>query len=213
MNLFKFKQSGVYKLSCLVNKKIYYGQTSDFLRRSWQHLTFLENQQHMCFELQKDFNNYDINNFEFTIVKLESNLYQRLKLEKQLINDSEKNFLYNKKTVDPNFMKLTQRVAQRVKINNTINDSISQAARHLKKSSRSIRQSLADPTKKNFERLNEYRHSMFDKYEVFIDDQFFKSTQAVVAVGLAKTTRQVRDRCKSNKWNNWVMVKKVERIV
>jgi hypothetical protein len=40
---------------------------------------------------------------------------------------------------------------------------------------------------------------VFDKYEGFSDDPFFKSTQAVVAVGVAKTTRQVRDRCKSNK--------------
>jgi hypothetical protein len=39
-----------------------------------------------------------------------------------------------------------------------------------------------------------------------VDGQYFKSTSAVVEAGLAKTTRQVRDRCRSAKWQNWSLV-------
>lgn len=41
-----------------------------------------------------------------------------------------------------------------------------------------------------------------------IDDQYFSSTCSVVEAGLAKTTRQVRDRCRSAKWKTWSLVEK-----
>jgi hypothetical protein len=41
-----------------------------------------------------------------------------------------------------------------------------------------------------------------------VDGQYFKSTCSVVAAGLAKTTRQVRDRCRSAKWQNGSLLEK-----
>lgn len=41
-----------------------------------------------------------------------------------------------------------------------------------------------------------------------IDSQYFKSTRLVVEAGLAKITRQVRDRCRFSKWQKWSLVEK-----
>ena len=67
---------------------------------------------------------------------------------------------------------------------------------------------LDDPSNRYYERLDYHRHSYFDKYEVVIDGRVFQSTRDVVNAGLAKTTRQVRDRCRSRKWQTWFLVEK-----
>lgn len=54
MNLFDFRKGGVYKIVCTKNSKIYYGQTSFFIRRCFQHLSSLEKKTHSCLKLQKD---------------------------------------------------------------------------------------------------------------------------------------------------------------
>lgn len=205
MNLFEFKKAGVYKIFCKQTKKIYYGQTSNFLRRSYQHLKFLEDQQHACLELQKDFNLFGIDSFQFKIIIYENSLSKRLLLEKKLIQSTLKKDLYNQKNIH-NF-RFKPRIAQSIQINNTIYDSIAQAARLLGKSSRTIRTYLDNPCNQNFKRLTLYNYD-FDIYEVFINKKYFKSTRAVVEAGLAKTTRQVRDRCRSIKWKHWRMIKK-----
>jgi len=65
-----------------------------------------------------------------------------------------------------------------------------------------------DPLNQNYERLKYSRHTYFDEYEVKVDGQHFRSTRAVVEAGLAQTTRQVRDRCRSVKWQKWTLVEK-----
>nr|AOC61489.1 putative site-specific DNA endonuclease [Rhexinema sarcinoideum] len=131
----------------------------------------------------------------------------RLKLEKNLIEKTPSNLLYNPKNTPHNFQK-KPRIAQRVKIHATIYSSIAEASRILKKSSRTIRLKLDDPLNFEYERLEYHRHIYFDEYAVEVDGQFYSSTNSVVEAGLAKTTRQVRDRCRSAKWKNWLLVKK-----
>ncbi len=67
---------------------------------------------------------------------------------------------------------------------------------------------LDDPLNCDYERIEYHRNIYFDEYEVIVDGQYFKSTSLVVSAGLAKTTRQVRDRCRSVKWQKWSLVEK-----
>lgn len=207
MNLFEFGNGGIYRIVCTKNNKIYYGQTSCFIRRCFQHLQFFEKHTHSCLELQKDVDKYGIKVFLFEVIQVENKLKKRLKLEKKLIDNTPLDLLYNPKKDIHNFRK-APRIAQRVKIHDQQYYSIAEASRCLNKSSRNIRMKLDDPSNNHYERLDYHRHSYFDEYEVMIDDQYFKSTRDVVNIGLAKTTRQVRDRCRSHKWQTWLLVKK-----
>lgn len=207
MNLFEFRKGGVYKIVCTKNNKIYFGQTSCFIRRCFQHLSFLEEKKHPCFELQKDFNCFGVAFFQFEVIQIEKQLNVRLKLEKKLIEETPLNFLYNPKNSLHNFQK-KPRTALSVKIHGTVYSSIAEASRILKKSSRTIRIKLNDPLNSEYEKLEYHRHIYFDEYEVEIDGHYYNSTSSVVEAGLAKTTRQVRDRCRSDKWKNWLLVKK-----
>jgi hypothetical protein len=206
MNLFQFRKGGVYKIVCTKNNKIYYGQTSCFIRRCFQHLEFLEENKHSCLELQKDVGQYGLDAFLFEVVHIENQLSKRLKLEKKCIESALPSLLYNNKN-QHNF-KTQPRVAQRVKILNCFYPSIAEAARVLGKSSRNIRMKLDDPSNLDYERLEYHRNIYFDEYAVKIDGKSFCSTRSVVEAGLAKTTRQVRDRCRSVKWKNWLFVEK-----
>ena len=98
------------------------------------------------------------------------------------------------------------RTAQRVKISGAVYPSIAEAARVLGESSRNIRLKLDDDQNANYERLEYDRHTYWDEYAVKIEHQYFRSTAAVIKAGLAKTTRQVRDRCRSAKWQKWSLV-------
>ena len=195
-----------YKIICLQNNKKYYGQTSCFIRRGFQHLSFFKKRHHSCLELQKDVELYGLDNFHFEIVSIEPNLNKRLKLERELINNTPFNFLYNSNKT--NHFQIKPRIAQRVKVFGLLYPSIAEASRTLGESSRNICRKLDDPLNSNFERLEYHRNSYFDEYEVIVNGQYFSSTSLVIAAGLAKTTRQVRDRCRSAKWHNWLLVEK-----
>lgn len=82
MNLFHFRKRGNYKIVCTKNKKIYYVQTSCFLRRCFQHLQSLKKKRHPCDALQNNVNLYDKVMFDFEIVEIEDNKGKRLKFEK-----------------------------------------------------------------------------------------------------------------------------------
>ena len=206
MNLFNFTEGGVYKIVCIVNKKIYYGQTQCFLRRCYQHFYLLKNKKHECRELQKDFLRFGLQSFKFEILVHETNLKKRLELEKNFISTINKKVLYNPIKIH-NF-KTKPRVAQRVKIDEKIYSSISEASRILNQSPRSIGVKLNDELNKNYQRLNYHKHVYFDTYKVKVGLILFESTRAVVEAGLAKNTRQVRDRCRSKKWKSWQLINK-----
>lgn len=205
MNLFEFREGGIYKIICSTNNKIYVGQTSCFIRRGFQHLSFLTEKRHACLELQKDVDCFGLDAFRFEILQIENQLYPRLKLEKRCIDNTPLNLLYN--PTKPHNFQTKPRIAQRIKILGELYSSIAEASRILGKSSRSIRVKLDDPLNGDYERLGYYRHMFFDEYQVMVDGQYFKSTSAVVEAGKAKTTRQVRDRCRSAKWQNWSLIR------
>ena len=162
--------------------------------RCSQHLTLLKNNKHSCKQLQKDFNFYGLNNFKFEIILKENILNKRLELEKKYITNTVKDILYNPLTIH-NF-KTQPRLAQRVKIHNTIYPSIREASRQLQEFTRNIGIKLNNSTNQDYQRLDYHKNIYFDIYKVKICNQIFESTSSVVTAGLAKTTRQVRDRAR-----------------
>ena len=150
-------------------------------------------------------NLYGLDTFRFEIVQIEMQENKRLKIETKWIQSTKAALLYNPKT--PKYIfKTKPRVAQRVQIFDEVYPSIAQAARVLGKSSRNIRLKLDDDLNQNYVRLEYHRHIYFDEYAVRIEGKDFRSTAAVVEAGLAKTTRQVRDRCCRLKWKKWSLV-------
>ena len=204
MNLFEFKDGGIYKITCIKNNKVYIGQTDCFVRRCSQHLKLLKDKKHECKKLQEDINFYGLDNFKFEIILKENILKKRLKLEKKYIENTKKEQLYN--TIKIHNFKTQPRVAQRVKIHDIIYPSIREASRQIKESTRNIGIKLDDISNKNYKRLDYHKNIYFDTYKVNIDNKIFESTRCVVNAGLAKTTKQVRDRCRSKRWNNWKLL-------
>jgi len=55
------KKSGIYKITCLVNNKIYVGSTCDFNRRFNAHRNLLKNNKHYAIYMQNAYNLYGKN--------------------------------------------------------------------------------------------------------------------------------------------------------
>jgi group I intron endonuclease len=64
------KLCGVYKITCLVNNKIYIGSSIDIDYRWKQHLYYLKGKYHYNPYLQRSFNKYGVDNFKFEIIEL-----------------------------------------------------------------------------------------------------------------------------------------------
>ena len=208
-NLFEFDTPGIYQIVCKKNNFIYYGQTSCFIRRCFQHLQQLKKGCHACESLQKDWNLYTQKDFTFEVICIEDSSTQRFKRENQLISNASEAYLYNTKDQTQVF-KNKPRISQKIRIDATEYRSIAEASRQLKRSSRIIRMYLDDPTKPNYERLELHRPNYTDEFSIIIDGVFYKTTSCVIEKGLATTTRQVRDRCRcKKKWSNWILVKRM----
>lgn len=206
MNLLEFNGGGVYKITCIKNNKIYYGQRSCFFRPCSQHLKLFKDKKHYCCELQEHVCCYGLHNFRFEVVVNENTLKKRLQIEKQYIDTTPKELIYN--IIKIHNFKTKPRIAQRIKVHNIVFPSIKEASRILKQSTGNIGLKLDDASNTNYKRLHYHPHIYFDTYEVKIANYQFKSTRAVVDAGLATTTRQVRDRCRSKKCTDWQFIEK-----
>lgn len=207
MNLFEFKDGGIYQIICIKNNKVYVGQTECFIRRCSQHLKLLKNNKHQCLQLQTDVNIYNLDNFKFEILINETNLIKRLiKLEKEYINNTPEKLLYN--PIQIHNFKTKPCIAQCVKIRDIIYPSIREASRQINESPRNIGLKLDNNLNTDYQRLYYHKNVYFDTYKVKIDNKIFESTRDVVNASLAKTTKQVRERCRSKKWTNWELIEK-----
>ena len=64
------KISGIYKIECIVNHKVYIGQSKNILYRWCMHKSKLRSNTHSNPILQNDFNQYGENNFTFEILQI-----------------------------------------------------------------------------------------------------------------------------------------------
>lgn len=88
---------GVYMVLCLANNKRYYGESKNVSSRLSQHKSKLRRNIHEIPELQRDFNLYGEENFEFSCLYLSKSfsLEERVALETELIGRFH-NLCYNK---------------------------------------------------------------------------------------------------------------------
>lgn len=87
--------SGIYKITNLINKKIYIGSAINFKSRKQNHFNKLKNNNHDNIYLQRAYNKYGKDNFKFEIiefVELKENLIKR---EQFWIDYYSINNLYN----------------------------------------------------------------------------------------------------------------------
>lgn len=63
-------KSGIYKITNLINGKIYIGSAISLYKRAYNHFISLRDQKHHSIKLQRAFNKYGIENFVFEIMCL-----------------------------------------------------------------------------------------------------------------------------------------------
>lgn len=70
---------GIYKITNLINNKIYIGSSKNLRVRLWKHRALLRHNKHCNPHLQNSWNKYGENNFDYSILELcdESNQYER----------------------------------------------------------------------------------------------------------------------------------------
>ena len=67
-------KSGIYKITNLVNGKVYIGSTNDYLARFREHRTELKRNVHFNTHLQSAYNKYGVQNFKFEVIEFIENL-------------------------------------------------------------------------------------------------------------------------------------------
>lgn len=80
------KLCGVYNITCLVNDKIYIGSSKNIYKRWKEHKYHLNKNNHDNIFLQKDWNQYGEENFEFSILE-ECNESFRYQLEQKYLDE------------------------------------------------------------------------------------------------------------------------------
>ena len=78
------KTAGIYKITNLINGKVYVGQTIDYRRRRIGHLSALKLGNHHNKYLQSSYTKYGVNNFEMKLIK---------SCSKSELNDLEKHYI------------------------------------------------------------------------------------------------------------------------
>lgn len=79
---------GVYQIECLSNNKKYIGVSKDIQRRWREHRSLLFKGLHHSSDMQKDYNQYGENSFEFKVIK-ECEYAEAKSLEEQLIQKNQ----------------------------------------------------------------------------------------------------------------------------
>lgn len=83
---------GIYKIVNKVNQKFYIGSSKNFHKRKLRHFNELRKSKHHCIHLQRAFNKYGEENFEFVIIEECKNTFER---EQQLLDKLDFKLCYN----------------------------------------------------------------------------------------------------------------------
>lgn len=67
-NNYKMHQCGIYKITNIITRDFYIGQTNKFNRRKSQHLYYFKNNKHCNYKLQNDYNLYGKDSFLFEMI-------------------------------------------------------------------------------------------------------------------------------------------------
>ena len=93
---------GIYKITNKINGKMYIGESLDIIRRWEEHKEALKNNKHYNYKLQKDYNQYGLENFEFNIIAvLDESILEHIDKYILLIYESLNILKYN--TIDTGY--------------------------------------------------------------------------------------------------------------
>lgn len=76
----------IYAITNIKNGKRYIGSTTDFFQRKFEHLKWLKGNYHHSIVLQRAFNKYSLDCFEFSIIEIVKNCNDLIDLEQKHIN-------------------------------------------------------------------------------------------------------------------------------
>lgn len=82
----------IYLIKNKINGKFYLGSTKNLHKRKLKHFRDLKNQKHHSIYLQRSYNKYGIDNFDFIIIETSFNYLQR---EQELLNQIDFSDSYN----------------------------------------------------------------------------------------------------------------------
>lgn len=82
----------IYKIVNKENKKFYIGSTTEYHRRSKEHLYYLRNNMHYNIYLQEDYNKYGEDAFEFQIIEIVGNKEELLGKEQYYLDTLKPNY-------------------------------------------------------------------------------------------------------------------------
>lgn len=86
---------GVYVIRCNANNKFYIGVSKDIESRWREHRSDLKNNKHHCIRLQRCYNKYGKNSFEYLTVYNSDSYEQAINLEVAMITALDGDFLLN----------------------------------------------------------------------------------------------------------------------
>lgn len=84
----------IYKIECLVNRKVYIGQTKNKTKRIQEHKRTLKNNEHYSYHLQRAWNKYGKNNFKFSIIE---------ECSKENVDERERYWIRHYKSNNPQY--------------------------------------------------------------------------------------------------------------
>ena len=85
---------GTYKIINKKSNKFYYGSSKHIKKRFWRHKSELKHNKHHCIHLQRAYNKYGKENFEYIIDTVCGNIDEAINLEQYYI-DENYGTLYN----------------------------------------------------------------------------------------------------------------------
>lgn len=184
----------IYIIINNINHKVYIGQTIDIKRRWHSHIYDLRNNNHINIYLQRAWNKYGENNFEFKILE---------EISDELLNEKEKYWINFYKSFDREYGYNLTTGGDNFELSNEVKDQISQSMKG-KSKSKSHRQNLSNsrigvsPSNKGKKMSEEQK----EKIRKTFQEKHPNKGQKAWNKGLTKNTdERVKKYCETQKLN------------
>nr|YP_010732096.1 putative GIY YIG homing endonuclease [Massjukichlorella minus]WDY13010.1 putative GIY YIG homing endonuclease [Massjukichlorella minus] len=204
-NILELAYPGIYEIHCLKNNKVYVGESQNILSRLADHVSTLQQNRSHSLPLQKDWNQFSMNKFDFIVRFIGPNFQnknKRLQIEAELIKFYEKKYGKTYNSTGPlearglNYRSI-------IEIDGTIYSSIEEAASTLNLGRTTILRNVRDPKKHNFRLIEQVPQG---SSKISVNGVIYNTVSEIVKAGLVTTRHQATRRLasKSPKWKDWI---------
>ena len=207
-NILEFDQPGIYEIRCLVNQKVYVGETRSCLERLTAHVKHLKERNHDCLALQDDWNQYGSHSFVFLILEIGKTFQNetfRKQKEKEWIqkkfHSQEK--LYNQLSVPNPYYQPILWNGVRYPTLKSFYDKYMEMYPAEKCSETTFRRRLQSKSLRYLNGDITWEKPKPQYARFWIEGQLYESTDAVIQAKLVKDRFQLYRRIQSSKYPNW----------